>query len=170
MTELTIEEAGALAPLVTAVDGEARVAAGAVLIDVRSEAGRRAGGELSGAIVVGKDEVVAKLGVDSPDRIVDVDRQRRRSSLSAGRRGSGPVAAQLITWGYTDVVHVEGGFPPGKKPGSPPGLRQPMMSRLRSGFSQMSNAATKLLKFPNPVNEYAARSVAGWLWCSVSRP
>lgn len=25
----------------------------------------------------------------------------------------------------------------------------------------MSNAATKLLKFPNPVNEYAARSVAG---------
>ena len=59
MTELTIEEAGALAPPLTAVDGEARVVAGALLIDV----------------------------------------------------------AQLITWEYTDVVHIEGGFPTWKEAG-----------------------------------------------------
>lgn len=48
MAELTIDQPGALAPLVTAADGGERVAAAAVLIDVRSEAARRSAGELTG--------------------------------------------------------------------------------------------------------------------------
>jgi rhodanese-related sulfurtransferase len=122
MTELTIEQAGALAPLVTAEDGRARVAAGAVLIDVRSEAGRLSGGELGGAIVVGKDEVAAKLGVDSPSRVREVDSTGTAIVVVCGSvRGSGPVAAQLIAWGYSDVVHVEGGFPAWEAAGFPTG-------------------------------------------------
>ena len=122
MAELTIEQAGALAPLVTAIDGAQRVASGAVVIDVRSEAGRRSGGELIGAIVVGKDEVATKLGADSPDRIADVDSTTTPIVVVCGSvRGSGPVAAQLITWGYSNVVHVAGGFPAWREAGFPTG-------------------------------------------------
>jgi rhodanese-related sulfurtransferase len=122
MAELTIEQAGALAPLVTASEGAERVAAGAVLIDVRSETGRQTGGELLGAIVVGKDEVASKLSVDSPDRIAAVDSTTTPVVVVCGSvHGSGPVAAQLIAWGYSNVVHVEGGFPAWKAAGLPTG-------------------------------------------------
>jgi rhodanese-related sulfurtransferase len=122
MAELTLEQAGALAPLVTAAEGAARVAQGAVLIDVRSEAGRRSGGALGGAVVVGKDEVAAKLAPDSSDRIPGIDSERTPIVVVCGSvRGSGPVAAQLVALGYSDVVHVAGGFPAWKEAGFPTG-------------------------------------------------
>ena len=46
-TKLTIEQAGAPAPLVTLDEAVARVDAGAVLVDVRSDAGRAAAGVLT---------------------------------------------------------------------------------------------------------------------------
>ena len=65
MSELTIEQASSLAPTVTAQQAAAKVAGGALLIDVRSEGGRTANGPLPGAQVVGKDEVEKKFGLDS---------------------------------------------------------------------------------------------------------
>jgi len=111
-TKLTIEQAGAPAPLVTLDEAVARVDAGAVLIDVRSDAGRAAGGVLSGATVVAKDQLDERFALDSPDRVTEVESADTPIVIVCGSvRGSGPVAAELIRRGFTDVVHVEGGFP-----------------------------------------------------------
>ena len=110
-TRLTIEQAGALAPLVTQEQAVARVDAGAVLIDVRGAAGRAKAGVLSGATVVAKDEVTERFGLDSPDRAPEVESADTPIVVCGSVRGSGPVAAELIGRGFTDVVHVEGGFP-----------------------------------------------------------
>ena len=67
------------------------------------------------------------------------------------------MAAQLITAGYADVVHVDGGFPSWQAAGRLPRTGSP----VDVGAQPMSTATTKLLTFPNPVNEFAARSVAG---------
>ncbi len=112
MSELTIQEAGALAPTVTPQQAAARVAQGALLIDVRSEGGRATAGPLPGALVVGKDEVEKKFGFESPERLSAVESAATPIVVVCGSvLGSGPVAAALIASGYTDVVQVEGGFP-----------------------------------------------------------
>ena len=111
-TQLTIEAAGALAPLVTPDQVVAKVDAGAVLVDVRSDAGRAAAGVLSGATVVAKDQLDERFALDSPDRVPEVESADTPIVIVCGSvRGSGPVAAELIRRGFTDVVHVEGGFP-----------------------------------------------------------
>lgn len=79
---------------------------GAVLIDVRSAAGRAANGEVKGAAIVAKSDV--------PDFL------EHRTSLGATDRpvvlfcgsvaGSGPVIEQLLARGITNAVDVEGGF------------------------------------------------------------
>ena len=118
MSELTIEQAGALAPTVTAQQAAAKVADGAVLIDVRSEGGRATAGPLPGAKVVGKDEVEKRLGLDSPERLSAVTSTETPIVVVCGSvLGSGPVAATLLALGYTDVVQVEGGFPAWKDAG-----------------------------------------------------
>lgn len=112
MTELTLEQASALAPTVTAVQAAAKVAGGALLVDVRSEAGRTSAGSLPGAEVVGKDEVDRKLGIDSAERLPQIESADTSIVVICGSVfGSAPVAAHLIAQGYTDVVQVEGGFP-----------------------------------------------------------
>jgi len=112
-TKLTIEQAGAPAPLVTLDEAVARVDAGAVLIDVRSDAGRAAGGVLSGATVVAKDQLDERFALDSPDRVTEVESADTPIVIVCGVRAwiRGPVAAELIRRGFTNVVHVEGGFP-----------------------------------------------------------
>ncbi len=122
MTELTIEQAGALAPLVTPSQGKERVAAGALLIDVRSAAGRAAAGPLVGAEVVAKDQVRQRFDLDSPDRLAGLRSRDTPIVVVCGSvAGSGPVAATLIDMGFTDVVHVDGGFPAWQDAGSPTG-------------------------------------------------
>lgn len=112
MTELTVEQANELAPLVTPQQAAAKVTTGAVLIDVRSAAGRASAGALTGATVVAKDEVEQRFSLDSPDRVPGVDALDTPIVVVCGSvLGSGPVAAKLIGLGFTDVVHVEGGFP-----------------------------------------------------------
>lgn len=118
MTELTIDQAGALAPTVTATQAADKVRGGALLIDVRSEAGRASAGPLPAAEVVGKDQVEEKLGLDSPDRLTRIESADTPIVVICGSvLGSGPVAASLIAAGYTDVVQVEGGFPAWKAAG-----------------------------------------------------
>jgi rhodanese-related sulfurtransferase len=120
MAELTIEQARALAPLVSPEEAAARVADGAVLIDVRSAAGRSAGGVLTGAHIVAKDQVDERFGLDSVDRVPDVESAQTPIVIVCGSEfGSGPVAAELIARGFTDVVHVRGGFPAWKEAGLP---------------------------------------------------
>lgn len=108
--DLTIEEATALAPAVDAVHAAARVADGAVLIDVRSAAGRESTGAIPGATVVDRYEVEERFDLASATRLPAVLSLDTPVVVVCGSvRGSGPVAAALREKGYTDVVHVEGG-------------------------------------------------------------
>ncbi len=118
MTELTIEQATALAPALSAPEAAAKVKSGALLVDVRSEGGRASAGSLPGAEVVGKDQIEDKLGLESPDRLAQIESADTPIVVICGSvLGSGPVAAHLIADGYTDVVQVAGGFPAWKDAG-----------------------------------------------------
>lgn len=118
MTDLTLEQAAALAPTMSAAAAAAKVAGGALLIDVRSAAGRSSAGPLPGAQIVGKEEVEEKLGLHSPQRLPGIASADTPIVVVCGSvLGSGPVAAALLAAGYADVVQVEGGFPAWKDAG-----------------------------------------------------
>jgi rhodanese-related sulfurtransferase len=119
-TELSLEEAGALAPLITAGDAAAKVADGAFLIDVRSEGTRQKQGTIPGATVVDRYALDALFDDGSADRLGQVSGKDTPIVVACGSvRGSGPVAAVLRDKGFTDVVHVEGGFPAWQQAGLP---------------------------------------------------
>jgi rhodanese-related sulfurtransferase len=86
----------------SAEDARTRVEKGALLIDVRSEAGRAASGTIEGATVVAKDEVAAFAETLDKDQEVVI--------FCGTTAGSGPVADYLDDQGFTAVSHVEGGF------------------------------------------------------------
>lgn len=118
--DLTIEEAGALAPLVDPAQAAARVADGAFLIDVRSEAGRARTGAIPGATVVDRYDVDADFDLASAVHLAPVVSLDTPIVVVCGSvRGSGPVAAALREKGFTNVVHVEGGAPAWKDAGLP---------------------------------------------------
>lgn len=75
---------------------------GALLIDVRSEAGRAATGAIEGAVVVLKNDVAAFAETLDTDREIVV--------FCGTTAGSGPVADYLDDHGFTAVSHVEGGY------------------------------------------------------------
>jgi rhodanese-related sulfurtransferase len=79
-----------------------RIEAGALLIDVRSDAGRAAGGAIAGATVVAKTDVAAFASTVDPTREVVV--------FCGTTAGSGPVVDALAKAGFVSVSHVEGGF------------------------------------------------------------
>jgi rhodanese-related sulfurtransferase len=108
MSDLTLEEAGALAPLVDAADAVQRAKSGAVVFDVRGEKGW-ATGIVTGAVPIDRTTVVEDFAPDSPVRKNLIDITTPVVVVCGSVRGSGPVAAQLIELGYTNVVHVEGG-------------------------------------------------------------
>lgn len=111
MSELTLDEAGALAPLITPQDGIAQVAAGAVLIDVRGAVSQERDGTLPGAIPVDRNNVEAEFSFESALRHPQVVSFDTPIVVVCGSvRGSGPVAAELREQGFTNVSHVEGGF------------------------------------------------------------
>lgn len=118
--DLSLEDAGALAPLVTPADAAERVAAGAVLVDVRSDAGRARTGAIPGATVVDRYAVDTDFDLASAARIAPVVSLDTPIVVVCGSvRGSGPVAAELRARGFTNVVHVEGGAPAWKDAGLP---------------------------------------------------
>ena len=86
----------------TAAEARERVATGALLIDVRSDAGRAASGSIEGATVVLKDDVAAFAETLDTDREVVI--------FCGTTAGSGPVAGYLADHGFTAVSHVEGGY------------------------------------------------------------
>lgn len=107
---LTLDEAVALAPAVTPGEAARRVADGAVLVDVRSAAGRAATGAIPGAQVVDRYAVDQDFDLGSAARLAPVLSLDTPIVVVCGSvRGSGPVAAALRAKGFTQVVHVEGG-------------------------------------------------------------
>ncbi len=118
--DLTLEEAGALAPLVDPTEAAARVSDGAFLVDVRSEAGRARTGAIPGATVVDRYDVDADFDLTSSLRLAPVVSLDTPIVVVCGSvRGSGPVAAALREKGFTNVVHVEGGAAAWKEAGLP---------------------------------------------------
>jgi rhodanese-related sulfurtransferase len=119
---LSLEEAAALAPVISAVEAAERVAAGAFLVDVRSEAGRSATGSIPGATVSDRYAIDDEFDLTAATRHTPVVSLDTPIVVVCGSvRGSGPVAAELRARGFTDVVHVEGGFPAWKDAGLPTG-------------------------------------------------
>jgi len=118
--DLTLEEAAALAPTVTPGDAADRVAAGAVLVDVRSDAGRASTGAIPGALVVDRYAVDRDFDLASAARLAPVVALDTPIVVVCGSvRGSGPVAAALRAKGFTNVVHVDGGAPAWRDAGLP---------------------------------------------------
>jgi rhodanese-related sulfurtransferase len=119
-TDLSLEEAGALAPLVSPEEAAARVGAGAVLIDVRSEAGRAANGGYAGAVEVDRNDLDSLFDEDSATRLAEVTSPDTPIVVACGSvRGSGPVAAVLREKGFTNVVQLAGGFDAWREAGQP---------------------------------------------------
>jgi len=94
----------------------ARVERGALLIDVRSAGGRASTGEIPGATLADRHDLDALFGpADAPAISLDTPVVVVCGSVN----GSGPVAAALAARGYTDVTHVDGGFPAWRDAGLP---------------------------------------------------
>lgn len=113
-TDLDLAEAGALAPLVTPQEAARRIEQGAVVIDV----GRAKDGLLPGATIVDRYALDGSFDPGSPDSLVTGSDQPV-VVVCGSVRGSGPVAAELIRRGFSNVVHVEGGFPAWRDAGLP---------------------------------------------------
>ena len=87
---------------ISAEESRKRVEAGALLVDVRSDAGRSASGSLLGSIPVAKDAVDVFAANTPKDAEIVV--------FCGTTAGSGPVVDRLQEQGFTNVTHVEGGF------------------------------------------------------------
>jgi rhodanese-related sulfurtransferase len=84
---------------------------GALLIDVRSEGGRASTGSVPGAVVVDRETVAQNFGPESADRRPEVTGPQQKIVVFCGSvNGSRPVAEKLKVLGYSDAVHVDGGF------------------------------------------------------------
>ncbi|MCG7288439.1 sulfurtransferase [Cellulomonas sp. ACRRI] len=97
------------------VEAAAEVARGALLVDVRSAAGRASHGEIPGSTLLDRTDLDALFGpahapvisIDTPVVVV-----------CGSENGSRPVAEALAARGYT-VSHVDGGFPAWRDAGLP---------------------------------------------------
>ncbi|MFC7878810.1 LLM class flavin-dependent oxidoreductase [Isoptericola sp. NPDC057391] len=93
-----------------------KVQDGALLVDVRSAAGRASAGAVPGATVVDRHDLDALFG---PARAPVIPLDTPVVVVCGSVTGSGPVAEALAARGYTDVSHVDGGFPAWKAAGLP---------------------------------------------------
>jgi rhodanese-related sulfurtransferase len=117
---LSLEDAAALAPVVSAAEAAERVAGGAFLVDVRSAAGRSRTGTIPGATVADRYAIDDEFDLTAATRHAPVVSLDTPIVVVCGSvRGSGPVAAELRARGFTDVVHVDGGFPAWQEAGLP---------------------------------------------------
>jgi rhodanese-related sulfurtransferase len=93
----------------TRIDGPTALAAwngGAILIDVRSPQGRQKNGEVQGAIIVAKSDVVDFVAHRLTARAADIPVILFCGSVA----GTAPLVEQLIAAGQANVADVEGGF------------------------------------------------------------
>ncbi|MET3927884.1 rhodanese-like domain-containing protein [Devosia sp. 2618] len=93
----------------TRLDGPAALAAfheGALLIDVRSEAGRQKNGEAHGAIVIPKTDVVDAV----TKRLARTNSEQKIVIFCGSIKGSEPIIDQLEAAGVSNIYDVDGGF------------------------------------------------------------
>jgi rhodanese-related sulfurtransferase len=90
-----------IAPI-NAAEAAARVQHGALLVDVRSPAGRASAGLVPEAVIVAKDDVAVFADTQPTDRQIVV--------FCGSTDGSGPFVDYLDAHGFTDVAHIDGGF------------------------------------------------------------
>jgi rhodanese-related sulfurtransferase len=91
-------------------EAHAALDAGALLLDIRRAAARRADGEVPGSLVVSGPVREWRLGPDSPVRVADV-RDRAVIVIGDGCHGSVLAASALAGLGVREVTDVIGGFP-----------------------------------------------------------
>ena len=97
--------------LISPLEASQRVADGAVLVDVRSAAGRAQNGAIPGAVIADRNNLEEEFGLDSPgkhEQIVSIDTPI--VVICGSVDGSRPVAEALIGRGFVNVTHVDGGF------------------------------------------------------------
>lgn len=118
--EEALAAARTLAPLVSPQDAADHLAAGGLLLDVRSAAGRATTGSIDGARITDRTDLGPELDPAATSSALAATGDGGRLPVSldtpivvvcGSERGSGPVAAELIARGYTDVRQVEGGAP-----------------------------------------------------------
>jgi thiosulfate/3-mercaptopyruvate sulfurtransferase len=97
--------------LVSPVDASKRVADGAVLVDVRSAPRRAADGAIPGAVIADRNDLKAVFGLVSVDTPIVV--------VCGSVDGSRTVAEALVTEGFVNVAHVDGGFAQWRDAGLP---------------------------------------------------
>jgi len=108
------------APLISPEEAANRFAAGAVVVDVRSDAGRAKDGVIPGSIRGDRDRIDAQFLLDSPEKLAEITEWDQDIVIVCGSiRGSGPVAQKLRESGFTNVAHVDGGFPAWRDAGAP---------------------------------------------------
>ena len=111
----TIEEALASArrriSRLTAEQANAEHAAGALLVDTRTESQRRAEGDIPGALVIDRTVLEWRLDPTSASHIAEAtDHQVRVIVLCAQGYSSSLAAASLLDLGLVNATDVIGGF------------------------------------------------------------
>jgi rhodanese-related sulfurtransferase len=97
--------------LISAEQAAQLIEEGVLLIDARSEGGRASTGSVPGAVVVNRENVAQDFGPESDSRLPEVNRTDQKIVVFCGSvNGSGPVARKLKVLGYSQAVHVDGGF------------------------------------------------------------
>lgn len=97
--------------LVSAQQAARLIEEGVLLIDVRSDAGRASTGSVPGAVIVDRENVAQDFGPDSASRLPQITGPDQKIVVFCGSvNGSGPVAQKLKVLGYSQAVHVDGGF------------------------------------------------------------
>jgi rhodanese-related sulfurtransferase len=116
VTDRTIDEILAearrrLPRRVRAEDLGAEAAAGALVVDTRSEAQRRRDGELPGALVVERNVLEWRLDPASPHRLAEGgDRLRKIVVVCDEGYASSLAAASLQDLGLVNATDLEGGY------------------------------------------------------------
>jgi rhodanese-related sulfurtransferase len=91
-------------------DLEAEVAAGALLVDIRPEANRRAEGELAGAVVIERIHLEWRLDPTSEHRIPEAGADRRVILVCNEGYSSSLAAATLRQLGVARATDLAGGY------------------------------------------------------------
>jgi len=93
-------------------------AAGALVVDIRTVEQRHRDGELRGALVIDRNVLEWRLAPSSPNRVVDLDRERKvivvcnegyQSSLAAATLRRVGVGATDLIGGYQALLAMRGG-------------------------------------------------------------
>ena len=109
--ERAYAEAAAALARVQPPDLDGELAAGALVVDTRPEADRRAEGELPGAVVLERNVLEWRLDPTSPDRIDEADSADRRIVVVCNEGYASVLAAEsLRRIGLTNVTDLEGGY------------------------------------------------------------